>query len=226
MNFWGIEIEKKTDILALTAFILSLIAAIVPVISWIRGPNIELIKPSSITLNTHTYPGDSTKYLSISVPFAYINTGTKDYSAIIEEELLQFHLNESMIDFNWLYFTHTNNDDKSLKFNNLEPASPVAIYAGQSHFHETVFYPRAIHNPELLTSDDSNFVKIEDFVSYILESTNNENPNFVNFPINVSISIRGDEDIKITLVCYIYNDDIIKLLNEKIGWTVVSCTNF
>jgi hypothetical protein len=90
MRFLGIEVERKTDILALAAFFLS-IAGVISQISvftifFLRGAVINVFPPEQVLIRAETLESGGPRYVRIGARMAYTNSGAPGYSAILRGE--------------------------------------------------------------------------------------------------------------------------------------------
>ncbi len=85
-DFFGILlIERRSDLLAATAFLLSVFTILLNIFFYSRGASIQMIPPKFVTLAFEEYP-DGVKYLVVDVALGYVNTAAVGYSGIVVDE--------------------------------------------------------------------------------------------------------------------------------------------
>lgn len=146
MRFLGIEIEKRTDVLAFAAFLLSISSLLGQAVLLLRGPNILLDGPKNITLFFGDYgrqPGQ-TGFLNAISRQVYVNNGAAGYNDILKSETLRLGLSGLSLELKAHYSVESarsRRDGRRLEFTNRQPWRPVLIKAGNFQDTETIFVP-------------------------------------------------------------------------------------
>lgn len=175
-KFFGIQIEKKTDILAFAAFLLATASIMSQVYSFFRGADVTLFPPEQIfiirdNLGTENKPNYHVRF---NVRMAYVNTGAVGYNAVIERETLSFTIvkTDGSYTYEQAWSSFTTFDLIKGQYEPFEraPANPKPINAGSAESHDTYFSPRSI--PCEGAKDDcpekwSNYLKWVDFLTMI-----------------------------------------------------------
>ena len=161
MKLFGVEIERKTDILAAAAFLMSLLGIVGQVALFLRGPDIQLFTPEQILIKGHENP-DGNIYLRVSALMVYRNAGSPGYHDTIKKEYVSFKLGDDKYKLIWDEFIDSYPDEidkNKLIINRKSEAIPVQINAGMVETHETFFAPWIIKNDKELKS----FLEWNDF---------------------------------------------------------------
>jgi hypothetical protein len=141
----GLEVERKTDLVALTAFFLALAGILYQFLGFLHGAKVELFRPEQVLIVAHSYGGKSA-HMRIGARMAYANTGQPDYNATVERESVRFSLGGVTYEQAWQSFQGFDYEGTGQR---LVPrysgdASPVPVMAGSAISHETYFAPRPI----------------------------------------------------------------------------------
>lgn len=183
MKFIGLEIQNKTDILAFTAFLISLLSISYNVKTFLSGARIELIEPSSAVLIATASPATKDAVLTAIVRYSYVNTGETGYSALIDRETARFTppgLEE--LTLTWHVFVVTTTEDAIERLGGkLIPriessAAPFVLSGGGSTSHETFLAPQKNH------------IAVSDFVN-AFEMLRKEG-SFGTLPLKIFLSAR------------------------------------
>lgn len=146
MNLLGIQVERKTDILALAAFLLSVAGIIsqltIFVVVIFRGAVVTLFPSEQVLLKADVLEKDGTKYVRIGARMAYTNSGAAGYNAVIEREIVTMDFG-SGVAFQQKWQTLETFDIVEQKLTSIErkPANPLPINAGSAESHDTYFVP-------------------------------------------------------------------------------------
>lgn len=216
INFFGLfEIERKTSLLALVAFLLSLSSVFYQISVFLRGPDIKLFQPEEIMIGS--IGGDIDKdYLSIIAGMSYVNSGETGYNGVVLKETISFKLGNSEYKFHWRSFVSSWRDSSGLTVNTKEEAHPFPVMAGNAESHETLFSARRNRNIGTDIEDiNSNFIKVSDFLIAFMKQKK----------LELSLqAITEDEEI-LTITCETDFSDPIKQALGHNGekWVTVSC---
>ena len=106
----GLEIERKTNIIALAAFFLALGGVLFQTIAYFRGPEVNLFPPDQIVLRAQVYPPDNQKYMTLIARMAYVNTGQPGYNGTLRREAVRLRLDTQ--DYEWVWHRFLSTDAK------------------------------------------------------------------------------------------------------------------
>lgn len=162
MKILGIEIKKKTDILAFAAFIMSLGSLIIQFKYLIQGSKLVFESPKNVLIMT-----DANNDIRLSAKLTYFNEGSPDYHAIVKSEEAHIEFPNKTIILTASSYIRSeenkeNKDDKP-KIRKKSDADPVQVKSGDTVSHETYFVPF----PTNTDNPDQNFIKYPDFISLI-----------------------------------------------------------
>lgn len=146
MKFLGIEIERKTDILAMAAFLISTGSIIGQVALLLRGADVILDGPRQIVLFFGERMG-SKNYLNAISTGIYVNRGTPGYDDILKSEKLHLRLNKQEIQLRAQHSVESTREGDKLVFQRKTPWKPARIGAGDFVSHETPYVPYPYRDP-------------------------------------------------------------------------------
>ena len=139
-----IELERKTDVLALAAFILALGSVLYQTYGFLRGSNVTMFAPEQVVIKAHQYPQAGT-FVRFGARLSYVNTGQVGYNAMVHRETLSFQLGDTRYQQEWQEFQTFNlEDDGTITSKKKSDAHPMSINAGSAESHDTFFAPRSI----------------------------------------------------------------------------------
>lgn len=163
LNFLGIfEIERRSDILAFAALLISLGSITAQGINMIKGPQVEMQAVDQVLLTSETYNFGKEKreVLTLIGKMVYLNHGSPGYDDILKTESVEvtvsgqppftLHAQE--------YVKTSKQADGSLKVEVESDAIPARIKSGDVLYHETYFQPRVEDN------SNKNYVALNDFI--------------------------------------------------------------
>ena len=223
-RFGMIEIERKTDILALAAFLIALGGVLVQVIGFFRGSELELFSPYHVLVH-YEDPKDCESLVRFSAVMAYTNTGQVGYNGIVQRELLKYTIGSQSYVQVWQKFIES--DEEHLEGRNtgelsIKPvgiAAAFAVNAGDSKSHETHYYPA----PERLASNPNGRMSDRNYISKA------EFENMIGVKGHAPLSMllefvaETSRDNRLVVACRIRLDDGFREVIRSEGWTVVRC---
>jgi hypothetical protein len=151
IRFLGIEVERKTDILAFAAFLLSLSSILYQIAVFFRGPQVTLAKPRQVVIYMHAAPDAKERYLTPVSTVAYVNSGQSGNNAVVLEESVSFTLEGKQHVYTWHAFVSLafisssaidTSADRKIKFVQERTAAPFVVPGGGAEAHETWFAAR------------------------------------------------------------------------------------
>lgn len=140
VSFLGLSIQRKTDVLALTAFVISLLTGAAQLIDWVKGPQITLYPPERVVIYTYLQSG-GTATVRIAAPMSYTNTAPAQYAATIKAESVDMQVGHVLSHQKWLSFAQLRRDGSRFDPQLISDASPFPIPGGSSVSHSTLFSP-------------------------------------------------------------------------------------
>ena len=195
----GIEIERRTDILAFAAFIISIGSLLAQFVNLIRGPDVILVGPKIVTLYS-SQGGDGKEYLRLMAGLTYLNNGSPGYNDILKSERAFLSMDKKEIKLTAKNYIDTKSDGKNLVKKIEGDAIPISLKAGNVHNHETEFVPF----PNKGGESNKNFVIVEEFIKSLDQSSN----------LTIKFVIETYEGKKITKICHLQPQKVVKYLND------------
>ncbi|OQZ01483.1 MAG: hypothetical protein B6D35_03305 [Candidatus Brocadia sp. UTAMX2] len=225
IKFLGIEIERKTDILALAAFIISISGLLYQITVFLQGPRVHLISPEQITLTTYSYGNDSNKYVSIIANMTYVNSGQEGHNAVIQKEKVSFEIGSQTYEFAWQKFVDVTSEENRLDIKFIKSANPFSLSAGSAESHETQFFPRSrSHSDKTQGASDKNFLPLNTFVrgfeSLLLSGQSQKQEKL---KLRFTVEMVNDKRQEVTCIVYLTREDLWRLQSLKKGWIAPSC---
>lgn len=220
LKILGLQIERKTDILALAAFLLALGGITYQIYGFLRGADVELFPSEQIFIIAAQYPEISERYVRFDARMAYINKGYPGYNAVIRSESIKYSLAGKNYEQKWQAFESFNIKQSKLISVYKDDAHPIPIMAGRAESHDTYFAPRTIRCAE----DDVNCDKYKNYLTW---------DNFINF-----LSEPEIKELQFELVSEIYGGPTLNIKCtieidynfmeqlKKTGWHAPSCWEY
>ena len=222
MKLFGIEIDRKTDILAFAAFVISITQLIYSLYGFMSGPRVRLYPSEQILMKVVEYPRAG-RYLMLNTRMAYVNTGQPGNNTAIGKETISFRIlgNDGewrRYEHQWQRFESFDLVGTSLRSIKSEPAIPVPINAGSAVSHETSFAPRSVPGKE--GADKwKNFLPWEDFIAALNRM---ESHGIRRLEFTVTAEILGKKPISTTYEVDLDRNLIDRLTRET--WASPACT--
>jgi hypothetical protein len=163
-----LEISRRTDILALAAFLISLSGIIYQVGLFVRGPVVTLYPPQHVLIFAHTPSPGSEQIVRFNARMTYVNTGEVGHNVVVKKERLTFRLGEETLMQAWESFTIPVPRGSELTWDKQDDAHPLPVNAKSSESHQTSFTPYPVRG---LAPDDNrkfaNYLSWDEFITKI-----------------------------------------------------------
>jgi hypothetical protein len=137
------KFDWKLDPLALAALVLSLIAAIAQLVSWVQGPSVRLIPPDRVALYTQIAP-DGSVAIRIAAYMSYANVAQASYGDVVRLERATLKIGELESTQRWNAFGELKDDAIS----RTADAAPQPLPGQSAVTHLTLFTPVPLVCPE------------------------------------------------------------------------------
>lgn len=141
----GLEIGRKTEILALAAFLMSATGAIWQIQNYLSGPVVHLFPSDQVVITNAQKLGrgytSEAPLVRFIAALPYVNQGASGYNAVIRRERIQVTLANRVFEHRWYAFVTSDVKDGALDVKTDSEARPFALSAGSSASHETLFAP-------------------------------------------------------------------------------------
>lgn len=164
-RFFGIEIARKTDILAAAAFVISITGLVYQLYGFATAPKIVQFPPEQLLF----FPEKSGNgyYVHAGAQVGYVNKGREGKTAVVKLQRMIFVLEGKTYELKWQFFDmFSNAGSQLLRSDKPEPAVPIVVKAGEAVTKETHFAPRTL--PVVSQADLNpykNFLPWDQFVS-------------------------------------------------------------
>jgi hypothetical protein len=168
-----IQLDRKTNILALTSFLLSLLAIGHQVFDYFAGAKVELFPPSVVTLTKHDYRtnGKEDFYFIIEAPMTYANRGQVGYNDVVKRETVRFTgPNGKEVVLAGLYYFNSIEKEGSpdeLVYTEQRGASPVLIPARSGISHETRFVSFNVNCGGIAECERQHFIHFDEALNFL-----------------------------------------------------------
>jgi hypothetical protein len=147
LKFFFIKIDNKTDILALSAFLISLVTIVTNIYLMIKGPDISIMKPDQVIFLSYTSKANRKNYLKIYSDIYLFNKSKPGFDDVISKEYANIKIGGKRINLQWQYFATTEfNENNGFIEINRRPVKPIFAKTRQATGGETHFHPFAEQN--------------------------------------------------------------------------------
>lgn len=161
MRVLGIEIESRTDILAASAFVLSLGGLVAQSATILKGPHITMDGPKQVLIHSVEYsPGNS--YVTISAEPTYVNTGSPGFSDILRSESASLLTDSQSFNFLSTSFIDADSESGALSITKHSSWKPIKLDAGDVSTKTTLFAPEPGQD-----GDSSSFIDLRTFIKLL-----------------------------------------------------------
>jgi hypothetical protein len=212
INIVGLIISRKTDIIAITAFLISIVGRTYQVTIFLSGPKLEFFPPEKILF---CFDRNDDKTLMVNARITYVNKGKLGHDAIIKKEIVKFKFNKDgpVYNLEWINFESANydkeKDDLAWTFNS--DAKPLSVRAGSAESHFTTFGP--FQNPDS-TNDRQ---KYRNFIPKSLFIHKIKQKSFSELNLEFEVEFYGEDSLKGDCVIDLdkTRDDFLTVLGEE-----------
>ncbi len=220
-----IKVDRKVDLLALTSFLLSLIAITHQFFEYLRGAIVDEYPPTLVTLVRYNYGTveNPTYGLNLAGPMSFTNRGDIGYSEVVTSERVTFMgpskrvITMRAYNFFDSFDPPPNNPDGPLQFTNSKAAGPTVVPARDAITHGTWFVPfNSECRASILTCyQGSNFVPFDqDLFSFL--SSNKQ----IEFEFSADLLSAGKT---LSVKCHILTSEFDLEAFKRRGWATFDC---
>ena len=213
-------IERRTDILALTAFLLSLSSIGYQMIGFFKGPELTLFQPRQVVLI------NKDNLIQFVTTMQYVNSGQPGNNAVVTHELMTVSLKNKSYEHDWHMFGYLRPVNTRQEFVDQKSVGPFVINAGSAIVHETLFAARPDFNctPENgETCADENYLNIDQLkLAYedLLLGSSTAQEDIIRFNFSAESLRDGKKTVKcIATITTRYLND----LRKHNGWAALTC---
>jgi hypothetical protein len=208
VKFLGIEIERKTDILAMAAFLISMGSIIGQIALLLRGAEVAVDGPRQVILLFESTLG-SRKYLNAISTQIYVNNGSPSYDDILKSETLEIGGSEKQIELESQDLVDSTREGDKLVYRSRKAWKPEKIKAGDFISNETLFVPYPTRGNK---RRDANFIDETSFYKLISAAD----------LVRVELKAKTYGGQVLSSRCVLKKTDIMLGLREK-GWASLRC---
>lgn len=211
------KLSRQIDIVALSAFLLSLSAISAQVLSLIYGASPLILKPASIVLHTETSPSGF-QHLAITAPVAYLNNGAPNSQYVVQTQYARLKSDSLKIILSASHYVKTNSIDSQYINEAIESALPFVVRDNSAMSRKIKYLPRLKRCHDGTQSDCNqaeNFITLQDF----LNKTSNSKAIVIIFGFLDERSERFQE------TCQVDFDDAERIGLIENGWVSIDCSN-
>ncbi len=201
---WKFTIKPEADVLALAAFLLSVVGIACSVWSFVRGAHVTMFPPEQVLI-IRDKDSNSPRF---STSMSYVNDGQPGYNAVITSEALCFDCNGRSYEHKWQEFVTFTTFEGALTAHDAVDAAPFAVNGGSETSHSTYFAART-------TREDPgrNYLSWDTFIGGIQRNR--------KLTIRFTSQLLGKKPVSCTAVVDI-SDYLISRLKDK-GYSAPSC---
>jgi len=142
-----LSIKRTTDILALVAFILSVIGLLAQAREYWRGANAVLFAPEQVTFGSTKalkvyFQKD--EFLIVTAIMSYVNDAAAGYNAAIGREYVRFDIDGKRYQYLAHHMVSTSSESSAITVTPKDDSGPFAVSAGSAVSHEVLFEPHPV----------------------------------------------------------------------------------
>ena len=140
-TFFGLVVVRRTDLLAATAFALSLSTIIYQLWLFVRGANPVIYHPDTLYVFFDKYANGVTA-TRVAGQLSFTNDGDVGHNAIVRDVAATVKVGGRSIEEYWLSFAALTRRDTELVFDIKETAHPIVVNGGGASSYMVTFSPR------------------------------------------------------------------------------------
>ena len=149
MRLWGLyRSSGPTDILALVAFVLSIVGLLAQTRDYLRGSNVVLFRPEQVTFGSSkalkVYFQNDDQFLLITAIMSYVNDAPAGFNAAVGREYVRFYLDGKKYQYSAHHAVNTSSESSVLTVVKKDNSGPFAVNSGSAVSHEVLFEPHPV----------------------------------------------------------------------------------
>ncbi|MEM9670440.1 MAG: hypothetical protein AAF950_16080 [Pseudomonadota bacterium] len=219
MNILGIiEIERKTDLLAFAAFMISVMTAFYQLGVYLSGPKAKLLAPEGVTIaQFENRPGQ--QYVSVIAPISVVNESNASEPLLVTKQTALLKIGAQTKLLSWHDWIDAPIGAEGISFLTSEAVHPFVIDTKKISSGLIRFTPqRDPCNKSAKCDPNDPFITFEDFRGMVLQALGN---GFEQFETVVSVEFDNHETV--TKVCSAPLHPIHLKLLRDIGYFMELC---
>jgi len=173
-SFLGFTIVRKADLLAASAFLISIITLIYQGYSWFSGAKINFYTPDRVFVFFDRYP-DGQIFVRTAGDVTFTNGGDPGHNGVVREVNVTITVNKTGITSQelitkqiWISFPKIGRENNELKIDNATDAHPIQVGGGATVSQLIGFAPTQ-ENCNVSTAECyKEFIDADKFIDYLL----------------------------------------------------------
>jgi hypothetical protein len=143
-----ISVKRTTDVLALVAFILSILGLGAQIRDYLRGPDPILFVPEQATFGSanalKVFFQNNDQFLITTAIMSYVNDAPAGFNAAIGREYMRFQVDGKKYQYAAHQTVSTSSETSTLSVKKKDDSGPFALNAGSAISHEVLFEPHPV----------------------------------------------------------------------------------
>jgi hypothetical protein len=143
-----ISIKRTTDILALVAFILSIVGLLAQARDYLRGSNVVLFRSEQVTFGSSkalkVYFQNNDQFLLVTAIMSYVNDAPAGFNAAVGREYVRLYLDGKKYQYSAHQTVSTSSESSVLNVVKKDDSGPFAVNSGSAVSHEVLFEPHPV----------------------------------------------------------------------------------
>ncbi|MET4364280.1 hypothetical protein ABIB06_004879 [Bradyrhizobium sp. LB8.2] len=214
----GLVIVRRTDLLAATAFVLSLSTLSYQLWQFAKGSNPIIYPPDTLYLFFDRFPNGVTA-TRIAGQLSFTNNAEPGRNAILRDVTATIKLGDRKIEEYWLSFATITRRDTELSLDIKETAHPFVVDGGGAVSHMVTFSPRVKDcipkvSTQISCQQGADFVSDIDFLKLVVEQK--------IFSVTFSGAVLGSSRLLDAICSVSITDDMLRTLAEN-NWYAARC---
>jgi hypothetical protein len=222
-----VSVKRTTDILALVAFILSIIGLLAQAKDYLRGAHVVFFPPEQVTFGSSKafkiYSQTNEQFLLLSAIMSYVNDAPAGFNAAVGREYLRFYVGGKKYQYVAHQTVNTNTELNAsgvsiLTASKKEDSGPFAISSGSAISHEVLFEPT--HMVRCATRDKEcsgslSTIKWGDFKSAVQKDP--------NVRVTLVADVFGQDTLTVDCLIKMSNYDLVAFDTPEQEWGAPNC---
>jgi len=216
-----LSIKRTTDVLALVAFILSIIGLLAQIKDYLRGSNVLLLAPEQVVFGSakalKTYFQNNDQFLITTAMMSHVNDAPAGFNAAIGREYIRINIDGKKYQYLAHQTVSTSAETSVLSVTKKEDSGPFAVNAGSAVSHEVLFEPHRVRcahsDSDCVGSLDS--IKWSDFRAAITKTP------VLKIVLLADVYGRGTLSVQCTVT--LNENDIRALEADDQQWAAPNC---
>lgn len=216
---FGLRVGRKTEIIALAAFMLSVGGVLFQVFNYTRGAVVRLFPSDQIVITSTDKLGrryvEERSRVAFIAAMDYVNDGDVGHNAVIRQERVVVSVGGHQVEHRWYEFGSSDIENGNLVFKRDSEARSFPVNAGSAVSHETLFTPWEIDCAENDKACDprTNYWKWDEFLQAVKATP--------ELSVTTSGVVYEGRTVNATCVVRLRAWEIDVL--DKVGWLAPAC---